>query len=371
MSKVRYWCRDLPWRRALGQCRDFPPSYDVDSESEYEKELAEGLELLDDETLFRAKGHRRQAHLMVPGGRTHLRFPQYPFPADRRKGGPERQGSSRTKQSSERLLGVKPPWDARTQSPYSRWQEAAMAAKNPVLKPVDRLHHQIVDAIDRYRTLDPEGSIGFRVPYAKQALVTAGFPSKIAWILTERAPGRLFTERMPAEPLRPSVAIALALGGPLQMAEADYAPRIIAGAGTAKFGRRGLTVDEIVVEHLLTGNGESYSSKVLVSAAKRLSAPGAVAVVVDDAVAQTLEDREWKAEEVTLVVVSKGQVVTRVSLGEHSKSSREFSRERKPDYRTFQNVSLAELPDVLVRVAQHRGKKTGRRLPEIQAGFDK
>lgn len=354
--KVKYRCKDLPWQD-VRPCLDFSPSYEVDTQEEYLDKLKDAERHLNDPAYFESK-YRRKAHLMMPGGRTQMRFPDHHLPRDRSKGGPEASGKKRTPESRSRLLRDDPPWNARTQSMNTR----AIANSS------SSMETRLADVISEWVALHPQDN-GFRVPRSKELLVQAGFPAKAAWLLVSRAPGRTFKNKEGRLPQTLSARLASSLGGPLTPVEdfADGRPvyRAVVGVNTARFGRRGANVDSLILHHLPSRESEKISLNILVKRALSTKVPGALGQLTDEIVSSTLEDLDWKPSDVEIHVISRGGVLSTLSPGEHSVSSETLPRAFKPDYRNLQNVSLAQLPGVLVRLMIHKSKKTGRRLPRI------
>jgi len=74
VADIPYRCDDLEDRPWPVGCRDFTPSAPEEmTEEEYEEFLSECRASLSDPDLFRALGCKREAHLMLPGGREQYR----------------------------------------------------------------------------------------------------------------------------------------------------------------------------------------------------------------------------------------------------------------------------------------------------------
>ena len=166
-------------RRPGVECRNYGPSYPVETRAEYLKRIKSCRRLFkDDIGEFYRQECKREAHFVLSGGRDKSRFP-------------ERKAPSISLDTAKRLAFGKDmggPWDSRSQSP------AVRAYTDRLAKDRKSDIEAVRDAIADYQATTPKvaGGHGFRVPLSPEPLIERGMPSRAARILVFRARDRIF-----------------------------------------------------------------------------------------------------------------------------------------------------------------------------------
>jgi hypothetical protein len=171
-------CYGVP-RRPGVECRNYGPSYPVETRAEYLQWIKACRKLAErDPEKAVALGCKREAHIVLSGGRDKSRFP-------------ERKAPSISLNTAKRLAFGKDmggPWGSRSQSP------AVHAYTDRLAKDKKSDIKAIRDAIADYQATTPKvaGGHGFRVPLSPEPLIERGMPSRAARILVFRARDRIF-----------------------------------------------------------------------------------------------------------------------------------------------------------------------------------
>jgi hypothetical protein len=344
--------------------REFTPSYPARNRAEYLKMVAEG--------------DKRDLHRMVRGGRTGVRYGE----------GPDKQTDATLQARKERWDQEDPPWDARTQSLDVRAESfvpPSMRGAYPSSPFPQDPEGVVKAAIARFRRTSPAGKLGFVVPSSPEPLVRAGMPRKIARILVQRAPGAFFPDiRGPdlSVLLQPPTLAALitgALGRRLQLSKDGRivlpepgqergATLVRVWIGDATHRPRSVFTDEEIEaaytrfrEQIVRVEGRPFRAE---DGERFLSA---FYDALDSVIRTTAASRQSEDLRLALVFrLGKTEFVRMISTGEHSNLGRSTSAPSKAQYRTLQNVTLAELPRILVGVAG-RKKRKGRRSQPLSA----
>lgn len=334
----------------------FSASYPAASQFDYSRQANRCRLLPAKSKRYKKLGCKREEHLMIEGGRSHLRYPDYgPYPRDRTQGGPAAQGKKASEKTRRRLSKELPPWGERTQSRRSVGRKVDLTA-------------QIATSIARYRQANGQ-EVGFSVPYNHSSLTAYGMPPKAAWILSGRAGGRFYPEVGLAFPKRSLLEkVEGAIGSPLvfrgQSLETQKALGFgyVSGIKLLVDGRVPMRLDADKIFRLAWPAGKEKKK------GRRLLTP-------DDSKAiwklfralSTLSHATKGKSKAYLIQFSglKDEVVIPLSDGEHSKSLQGSASSRYPEYKTL-NVSLVDLPNLLARLSR-RKKKKGRRLKQLSA----
>lgn len=224
MAKRPFVCDDLDW---ASPCRDFTPSYEDMTRTDYRQQVEacrEAVEDEDDET-FAALQCKREAHVYVPGGRSQQRYTSVPYPRQPWKGGPSREqpdwGDSGATSPGEK---TKTRWaqqgdylHRRTQGvstnlPRPMFLPSMLKAKNPSMlkgkaknnpKPPRPLsiEEKIALAFEDYGRLQhpdavwPFEGLGIQLPDTIYPLLNVGMPKRAAELLMRRPNTVLFSRR--------------------------------------------------------------------------------------------------------------------------------------------------------------------------------
>ena len=330
--------------------KKFSASYPAASQLDYSRQANRCRLLPAKSKRYKELGCKREEHLMIEGGRSHLRYPDYgPYPRDRTQGGPAAQGKRASEKTRRRLSEELPPWNERTQSRKSVGRRVDLTA-------------QIADSIARYRQANNQQA-GFSVPYNHSSLTAYGMPPKAAWILSERAGGRFYPEVGLAFPKRSLLEkVEAAVGSPLVFRGQSLETQKALGFGDV-LGIR-LRVDGRVRKRLDTG---TIFKLAATEGVRQLTPSDQKAIGKLFRALSTLARKEKGKSKAYLIEFSglKDDVVIPLSDGEHSKSLQGSASSRYPEYKTL-NVSLVDLPNLLARLSR-RKKKKGRRLKQLSA----
>jgi hypothetical protein len=356
--------------------KPFTPSYPAQTQRDYDawvKKCASDA----GKPWYKRKDRRckRLDHDMIEGGRVKSRYDVEEVVK------PE---SSATK---VRLGGPNRPFHARTQSEKTRSSSSGLVTTGPELL--------IAQAINTFRRTQPKGDRGFSVPTSPGPLINAGMPKKEALILVTRA-ARKFYPDVPAATLlsAPLLTKMKQVLGPLVVESIE----LVSGGPSHQLqveGRDGF-VEEVSVREggieakkargqvLIDANGieRSYGAwkKSVITTRTTPTSPGFYRREHDDPeflealfnqrLSKQLRTlaRAWKSPNFVLeVIFAPGgeELETPFSLPEatreHSKLKGFEALPSPADYKSLQNVSLADLPSLLVRLAR-RKKRKGRQL---------
>jgi len=388
-SKVRYKLRDLPkdMRGSTDSAFDVPPSYDVKDEASYKRRLVQCRSLTGDEEAFREAGCKREAHLMVSGGRSTLRYMEEP--------------QRRSRDSWERLLQPEKPFNARTQSEASNARAAErhrLARRNPEAEiiyfgPTERRVREVKLILESYRQSTPTKALGLLVPTSPRPLIKAGLTKKEANILVYRARGKLITDAPDLVKSKQKVFSRrqlfeaklgqrfgrlqddVILRPPLMPTDSNKA---LVAASKKKKVRRPFILLHLGILNPRTGEAyESYAPVTIRETLEEAGADlnGALALLFGDtpgdgfAFDLTKVSRRWGLSEAAVDVFfifrfQNKPVQAVISLTEHSVRSEDIYQGRKVDYRTLRGISLTALPELLVSLAS-RKERRGRKLPRL------
>lgn len=338
----------------------FTPSYEADSLEEYDRKVQEG--------------QKRNLHVMVERGRTGARYGE---------AAAEQTPKTRAERRS-RWADRLPPWGARTQSlaahevshlpPSMRGKTFGPAAAGPEL--------EVARSIRRYRETQPGGDRGFLVPDSVWPLLDAGMPRKEARILVQRA-ARTFYPEVPrdamAELVSPKRSLLAAVSAELRAmpfvraseisipgSERRGLGRLVEVSAAAPSGQSEVLATDEDIERAINEYKESIERTRRYSF--REDGPRFIETFFAG-LQQRLEalSAAWNAPSLVLELWFAGlnePFEVDFSSAEHSKFGEGPGSSFRVKYKSLQNVSLSDLPRLLVRLAR-RKKRRGRRLQPI------
>lgn len=313
----------------------------------------------------------------------------------------KKKGRRQSRKTGQRLGGPNPLYYARTQPVVSGTpSKPGLVVSGPGL--------DITRAIDRYRQKQPRGELGFAVPRSEWPLIQAGMPKKAARILVARAGGRFYPDvpytRMVATPLLSSVQEVL---GPLEVfydedadgvkvpivqvrsrtrTEAGYIAELSVREGgvPAEKARASILVEWDGIQQAYQRWVESVKASRPARTAgwragRHSGSTGGYNAAEDDPLflrdffnevltREVVKQAEaWKSPQVVIETIfdpSGMEFDAPFSAGEHSKLGQYEALPSEVDYRSLQNVSLSDLPRLLVRLSS-RKKRKGRKLKPL------
>jgi len=381
------------------QRKTFTPSYGADSQRTYDVKVAQCAPYVGtpwrQRGVARASGYppepcKRLEHDMIVGGRSANRYPKdAPYPRDKKKGGPEKQGKKEGRRTKKRLSGPHRIYSARTQ-PVKIRTTAAIQKSGYADPSVSASSARIRAAIDKYRQhFDFDwGSRGLSVPDVVGPLLKAGMPSKAAHILVGRAARMWYPDVPPAEMTQLTLLAQIQHRvGPLEgYYDVDAAKRQIRVEGkerelgylvevsaSAGDNWKGLLDDRTINTSLQAWVEKKKAERADEWGPGKYEASGDDPVFVrrlfnDDITRQLLAlAREWKVPNLTVELFFSGLergFDIPFSVREHSKLSASKALPSEVDYRSLQNVSLTDLPELLARLSR-RKKRKGRKLKPL------
>jgi len=355
--------------------KDFTPSYDERTQQSYDARAKRCKKLRKGTEEYYEEGCKRDKHLMLAGGRSHLRYSKYgPYPKDKKEGGPQSQGKKESSTTARRLSQRLPPWDRRTQAPDTVREDRERRGRS-----FDRLVVRIETAIEVYRRASPRGRLGFLVPDTPWPLIEAGMPKKTAWILADRAPNAFYTAAKVSLPQanlldQTNRAIGkLAFGGELGREVIVVGKeRELGPLGALDLYVGGQRVGEITKEELAQQHDE-WTEKVKSETGGRYRSREYDALLLKriflgiERIARP--EQAWsKGEEIELNLWfprSEEEFEVRFRDREHSKLVDKRALTSSVKYRTLENVDLSDLPTTLARLTR-RKKREGRRLEKAK-----
>ena len=355
--------------------KDFTPSYDESTQQSYDSRARECQKLKKGTEEYRKKKCKRDKHLMLEGGRSHLRYSKYgAYPKDKREGGPKAQGKKEAPPTGNRLRQRLPPWDSRTQALDTIRRDKERRGKSS-----DRLVAQITNAIDAYRKKSSRGKLGLLVPDTPWPLIEEGMPRKAAWILTDRAPNAFYYAAkvsLPHESLLSQTNRAvgeLAFGGELGREVIVVGKeRKLGPLGSMDLYVGGQRVGEVTQEELARQHDE-WTEEVRGKTGGRYRAREYDSSLMKK-IFQGIEsiarpEQAWaKGEEIELALWfprSQEEFEVDFTSREHSKLVDRRALTSSVKYRTLENVDLSDLPAMLASLTR-RKKREGRRLEKAK-----
>ncbi len=383
------------------QRKTFTPSYEADSQRTYDVKVAQCAPYVG--TPWRQRGVawssgyppepcKRLEHDMIVGGRSASRYPKdAPYPRDKKKGGREKQGKKEGRRTKRRLSGPHRIYSARTQ-PVKIRTKAAIQKSGYADPSVSASSDRIQAAIDKYRQHFDWGPQGLAVPAVVGPLLKAGMPSKAADILVGRAAHQWFPDSPPAGmtqlPLLTKIQHQVGslkgyydvgadgrtdpirqirvegkereLGYLTRIASSEYDTdnyEVLLDAATINTSLQAWVEEKKAERADEWGSGKYEASGDDPVFVRRLFN----GVITRQLLALA---SEWKAPNLTVeLFFSKleGRFDIPFSAREHSKLSVRKALPSEVDYRSLQNVSLTDLPELLARLSR-RKKRKGRRL---------
>jgi len=359
----------------------FSPSYDEDTQSSYDERADRCSKLRKGSPEYLAEGCKREKHLMIEGGRSHLRYAKYgAYPRDKKEGGPKKQGKSESRRTRRRLDDRLPPWDRRTQSPKTLRSDEERHGRA-----FDQLEQQIAAAIAQYQASRGAQGLGFAVPDTPWPLIAAGMPRKTAWILSNRAAGRVFTTGVQVSQLLPEkkslqLRIERGLGGRLVFGGTGGAQVMVIGKEKS-LGALG-NLDIYIGGEFFPPASRSDAQleerhNLWVEAVK--AREGFYRAAESDPILMKVIFGEMESlirakaarggglteEAMAWFPFSKEEIEIDISDGEHSKLVDESALLASVEYRSLRHVDLSDLPILLARLTR-RKKHEGRRLKKAR-----
>jgi hypothetical protein len=332
----------------------FTPSYEADSLADYREKVEQG--------------NKRDLHRMVQEGRRGMRYGE----------GALKQTPATLQTRTTRWVDQQPPWEARTQAQAVRDVSFLHPAARKGEPAPPTLAARIQAGLQAYQQATGS-TVGLIVPSTPEPLLRTGVPARAAAILVQRAAGAFFPEVEPVSTAPAPVTLAqfvqalsrdlngvlsLRRDGNLELKRPDEQRGWTVAGFALKFEdkpllRLPLTAARIQEAYAIAK--ETPDFRYVEDAPRVLTR---ILGILFRLVRTGTEDFTVPAELRVALESAGKQEVRRIPVGEHFIFGTKEAEAPKIEYRSLRNVTLAELPALLARLAV-RKKKRGRKLSAL------